>query len=109
MNEYELKAYEEALTWKRKLNKRSSLLARASKKAQTKVNQLIPDKVHQFLTESIKNMVKATLAGSNYTTKKQQAQGLHLLRKTRSFIKSCLHTSGWLLLKAVELEPGAYC
>jgi hypothetical protein len=87
LNDYELKAYEEVLTWKRKLNKRSSLLARASKKAQTKVNQLIPDRVHQFLTESIKNMVKATLAGSNYTTKKQQGTGLSLAEKDQELHK----------------------
>ena len=65
MNEYELKAYEEVMEWKRKLKKRSGMFARASRKAQTKVNQLIPEKVHQILTESIKNMVKATLAGSD--------------------------------------------
>ncbi|CAM3778517.1 EcsC family protein [Mesobacillus thioparans] len=81
MNEYELKAYDEVAAWKRKLNKRSGILARASKKAQTKVNQLIPEKVHQILTESIKNMVKATLAGSNITTKKQQGTGLTLASK----------------------------
>lgn len=87
LNEYELKAYEEVVDWKRKLNKRASLLARASKRAQTKVNELIPDKVHKFLTESIKNMVKATLAGSNYTTRKQQGTGLTLAEKDQRLLK----------------------
>lgn len=81
MNEYELKVYEEVLEWKRKLKRRSGFFARASKKAQTKVNQMIPEKVHHILTESIKNMVKATLAGSNITTKKQQGAGLTLAEK----------------------------
>lgn len=99
LNEYELKAYEEVLAWKRQLNKRSSLLARASKKAQTKVNQLIPDRVHQFLTESIKNMVKATLAGSNYTTKKQQGTGLTLSEKDQQLLKKL---SGYKRTAAVE-------
>jgi hypothetical protein len=81
LNEYELKVYEDVLEWKRKLRKRSGFLARASKKAQTKVNQLIPEKVHHILTESIKNMVKATLAGSNFTTKKQQGLALTLAEK----------------------------
>ncbi|WP_079507938.1 EcsC family protein [Mesobacillus jeotgali] len=81
MNEYEQKVYEEIIAWKRKLNKRSGILARASKKAQTKVNQLIPEKVHQIMTDTIKNMVKATLAGSNFTTKKQQGAGLTLAGK----------------------------
>ncbi|RDU35367.1 EcsC family protein [Neobacillus piezotolerans] len=70
MNEYELKVYGEVVDWKRKLSVRSGLFNRLSKKAQTKVNGLIPEKVHQALTEGIKGMVKATLAGSNITTKK---------------------------------------
>lgn len=70
MNEYELKVYGEVVEWKRKLSVRSGLFNRLSKKAQTKFNGLIPDKVHQAMTEAIKGMVKATLAGSNITTKK---------------------------------------
>lgn len=81
MNEYELMVYEEIVEWKRKMMKRSGILARASKKAQTKVNQLIPEKIHQILTESIKNMVKVTLAGSDFTTKRQQGAGLPLREK----------------------------
>lgn len=81
MNEYELQVYEEVLMWKRKLTRRSGIFTRVSKKAQVKVNQLIPDKVHLLLTESIKNMVKATLAGSNVTTKKQQGARMTLFEK----------------------------
>lgn len=72
MNEYELAAFREVEEWKRKMVKRSSLLNRLSKKAQTKMNNLIPDKVHQIMTESISSMVKATLVGSNLTTRKNQ-------------------------------------
>ncbi|MFE8696287.1 EcsC family protein [Cytobacillus sp. FJAT-53684] len=72
MNEYELAAFREVEEWKRKMVKRSSLLNRLSKKAQTKMNNLIPDKVHQIMTESISSMVKATLIGSNLTTRKNQ-------------------------------------
>ncbi|MBA4535678.1 EcsC family protein [Bacillus aquiflavi] len=72
MNEYETKVYEQLQLWQREMTKRPSLVNRISKKAQNKVNQLIPEKVHLLLTESIKNMVKATLVGSNLTTKKRQ-------------------------------------
>ena len=58
--------------------KKSSLLNRISKNAQTKINGMIPEKVHTIMTESIKNMVKATLAGSSITTKKRQGAGLSL-------------------------------
>lgn len=73
MNAYERIVYREIEEWKRKMVKRSGLLNRLSKKAQVKVNGLIPDKAHQILTDSIKNMVKATLVGSNLTTKKKQS------------------------------------
>jgi hypothetical protein len=72
MNEYEQKTYEEVELWKNRMKKRSSVFNRLSKKAQIKVNNLIPEKVHTILTESIKNMVKATLVGSNLTTNKKK-------------------------------------
>lgn len=72
MNEYEHKVYEELEDWRREILKRSSLFNRLSKKAQRKLNEVIPEKVHQVVTESIKNMVKATLIGSKFTTKKRE-------------------------------------
>jgi hypothetical protein len=81
MNEYELRIYDELIEWKRKLKKRSNMLARASKRVQVKVNEMIPEKVHQVMTDAIKNMVKATLTGSNYTTKRNQGGGLTLQQK----------------------------
>lgn len=78
LNEYELKISGEVQEWKRKMTKRSSVLNRISKKAQTKVNEIIPEKVHQVVTESMKNLVKATLVGSDFTTKKGRSVGLSL-------------------------------
>ncbi|SLK43013.1 EcsC protein family [Mycobacteroides abscessus subsp. abscessus] len=70
MNEYEQRALVEVEEWKRKLQKRSSILNRVSKKAQNKINSYIPEKVHQTITEAIKQMIQATLAGSNILKKK---------------------------------------
>ncbi|MFB5089112.1 EcsC family protein [Psychrobacillus sp. PGGUH221] len=67
--------------WKRKMNKRSSRISRVSKAAQTKINGLIPEKFHQVMTDSIKNMVKATLVGSNITTKKKSTLDIGLFEK----------------------------
>jgi hypothetical protein len=78
LNEYELKVYDEVEEWKRKLSRRSGMMNRISKKAQLKINEWIPEKVHEVMTESIKGMVKATLFGSKVTTKKDQAKGLTL-------------------------------
>ncbi|WNS76775.1 EcsC family protein [Bacillus sp. DTU_2020_1000418_1_SI_GHA_SEK_038] len=85
MNEYELQAYKEIEEWKQKLLKKSGMLNRLSKKAQTKVNSLIPEKAHQILTDSIKKMVKATLVGSNLTTRKKQFTGHSLKEMDKQF------------------------
>ena len=72
MTDYTLKVKEELLSWKWKIIKPSGL---SKSKAQMKVNNLIPDKVHKVLTESVKGMVKATLLGSNITTKNSRQPG----------------------------------
>ncbi|MET1249267.1 EcsC family protein [Sporolactobacillus sp. STCC-11] len=81
MNEYELKAYDEILAWKRKLLKPSSVLNRMSKKIQAKMNGYIPEKVQTAITGAIKGMVQSTLTGSHWITKKNQAAGLSLEEK----------------------------
>lgn len=81
MNEYEVKVMEEVEEWKRKLTRRSGMMNRLSKKAQGKMNDWIPEKVHEVMTESIKTMVKATLLGSQMTTNMRQAQGLTLAER----------------------------
>lgn len=78
MNHYEQKAYEEVQEWKRKLLKRSNLIKRVSKKAQEKINEKIPEKVHTVITDSIKNMVKMTVAGSSFTTKMEMTRNSSL-------------------------------
>ncbi|WP_251554867.1 EcsC family protein [Neobacillus muris] len=81
MNDYELLVYDEVQDWKRKIIKRSGMLSRVSKKAQGKMSELIPEKVHEVMTDSIKAMVKATLLGSQMTTNSHQARGLSLQEK----------------------------
>jgi hypothetical protein len=78
MNEYELKVYEEVVEWEQNITKPSGIMNRLSKKAQEKMNGLIPEKVHQVVTESIKAMVKTTLFGSQITTNKKLGRGLTL-------------------------------
>jgi hypothetical protein len=78
MNEYELKVIDEIADWKRKITRRTGMIKRLSKKAQGKINHLIPTKVHLVLTGSIKAMVKATLFGSQLMTRKSQERRLSL-------------------------------
>ncbi|PAV28261.1 ABC transporter-associated protein EcsC [Virgibacillus profundi] len=79
--EYEMKVYEEIHAWRNKVLKKAGLFNQLSKKAQTKINGMIPEKAHKIITDSIKNMVKATLVGSNITTKKQQYAGMSLYKR----------------------------
>ncbi|MCH6265265.1 EcsC family protein [Neobacillus citreus] len=78
MNDYELKVYDEVQDWKRKLIRRSGMMNRISKKAQGKINEIIPEKVHEVMTDSIKTMVKATLFSSQMTTNRNATEGLTL-------------------------------
>ena len=70
MTAYEQKAAEELKRWKRKLEKQPSMTSRYAKRLQTKMNNMLPEKIHQVVTSSIKKMVHATLVGSEYTTKR---------------------------------------
>ncbi|MGG1632191.1 EcsC family protein [Rossellomorea sp. NRS-1567] len=62
---------EELDSWKRKFSRKSSIFQRVSKQAQTKVNQWIPEKAHNVVTESIKKMVEVTLKGSGWVPLQQ--------------------------------------
>jgi len=67
MKTYEDMARRQLLFWKLKVSKKPSLTNRAAKGVQRRLNSLIPDKVHDLLTATIKNMVKAVLFGSEFT------------------------------------------
>ena len=87
MKEYELMVFDEVSDWKSKITRRSGMVNRLSKKAQRKMNQLIPEKVHEVITESIKAMVKATLFGSKITTNNNQARGFTLQERDEAVRK----------------------
>ncbi|MBO1001691.1 EcsC family protein [Pseudogracilibacillus auburnensis] len=81
MIEYEKKVNEDLLLWRSKVLKPSNLFNQWSKKAQVKINAMIPEKAHQIITESMKSMVKATLVGSNMTTKKRPMTEMKLFEQ----------------------------
>lgn len=81
MNEYELGVYQDVAEWKRKITKKSGMMTRLAKKAQTKISGLIPEKVHRAITEGIKAMVKATLFGSQITTKRHNSPASSLAER----------------------------
>lgn len=67
---HESQAYTELTAWQKKMLRRPSLLNDLSKKIQTKINNWIPEKVHKAITVAIKQMIRAVLVSSKYTTSK---------------------------------------
>jgi len=71
MNDYEEDALTELIVWKTKMKKRPSFSSDVTKVLQGKMNNLFPDKIQNFITDSIRNMVKPVLAGSEYSSKER--------------------------------------
>jgi hypothetical protein len=63
---YEKVIMEEALRFEKSIQKSSSIIQRSSKKLQTRINNKIPERVHQVVTDSIKGMIHTTLTSSKY-------------------------------------------
>src|SRR6187200_1070362 len=68
MNEYEKTAIQSLREWQRKMQGRPGLLNNLSKKIQTKINSWIPEKVHNAITVTIKQMIRGVLFGAKHTT-----------------------------------------
>lgn len=65
---YEEQALQELQHWQRKMQQSPSLFDRFSKRAQDKINTLIPEKVHGAITITVRKMVEAVLFGAQYVS-----------------------------------------
>ena len=83
MNKYEEQVYEEIRLWKRKIVKRPKIVQRLTKQAQIKINEKIPNKVHEVMTSAIKNFVKLTLSSSQLTMRNNQMVDTSLEERDR--------------------------
>lgn len=81
MNTYEDQINLELEFWKRDILQKPSLLGNLATKVQTKINSYIPSKVHKAITVTIKQMVKAVLVGSTYTTSAMPDKKMSLLHR----------------------------
>jgi hypothetical protein len=70
MVSYQEKASAELRAWQRKMLRRPSIVNKLSKKVQTRINNIIPEKVHVGITKVLKQMIKAVLFGAGITTGK---------------------------------------
>lgn len=68
-----MSAYEEVIRleveeWKKRMQRKPSFTNQLSKKLQTKINSVIPEKIHIAITNAIKQMTRAVCFGAEFTT-----------------------------------------
>ncbi len=85
--QYKDKITDELKIWQKQMLKKPTLFNNLSKKIQTKINNWIPEKVHQAITATIKQMIKGVLFGAKYTTAKALADSVSLEEKEMAVIK----------------------
>ncbi len=66
---YEIKARKQIAEWEQKFLKPPGFLERSSNKLSHKINQWIPQKIHNAITIAVKSIVRTTLFGAEYTPK----------------------------------------
>lgn len=76
--------------WKHKMTKKQAGGSVWAKNIQTKLNNLIPEKVHQAVTFAIEKMVKGVLFGAKFTTASPRAHLSFQLRET--YVRSVINT-----------------
>ena len=76
---------EQALTelhaWQQQMQRPPSLLSRFARRVQIRLNALLPERVHQAITATIRQIVRGVLFGSKYTTSKPLAAATFAARE----------------------------
>lgn len=68
MQDYLQKIDKELWHWQQKMQHRPGFFNALSKRLQVKVNSWIPEKIHQAITSTIKQMIRGVLFGARHTT-----------------------------------------
>lgn len=66
--DYDKFVIHENIKWQEEMQKNPKPLGAIAKGVQNKINSMIPDRAHEIITEAIKNMTKAVLKGSEFTS-----------------------------------------
>lgn len=69
---YEARAREELAAWREQVLREPTAFQRAAKTLQGRINNLIPEKIHQAVTKVIEQMTKGILVGSDFVTSAPQ-------------------------------------
>ena len=62
--QYEQTAHNELRHWQKRMSRKPSIVDRLSKNMQVRLNRIIPEKIHEVITTTIKQMVRGVLFGS---------------------------------------------
>jgi uncharacterized protein (DUF697 family) len=77
-SQYEDLIRRDLLRWEREVLAPPGLIERTSKKVQTKIHHIIPEKIHAALTAAVRGIVKSVLLGLEYVPKGDPLVGLPL-------------------------------
>ncbi|MDU0328813.1 EcsC family protein [Paenibacillus sp. 3LSP] len=75
---YEQQVRKEIAVWEHNMFKPAGWLEKTSKSISQRVNQLIPPKMHQIITTTIRTIVRTALFGAEYTPKRPVQRGIKL-------------------------------
>ncbi len=68
MNHYDREAFAEMQAWRRAMQRPPTATGRLTRRVQERINAIIPERVHEFITAAFKKMTQAVLAGSDFVT-----------------------------------------
>jgi len=112
--DYERKAREEIAAWEHRLFQPPGWLEKTSKRIGTRINNLIPAKVHDMITVTIKSIVRTALFGAEYTPRRpvqsnrnlelndQEAKQLFSLYQKIAVAEGAGTGAGGILLNVVD-------
>jgi uncharacterized protein (DUF697 family) len=83
MNAYDRQAFAEMQAWRRAMQRPPTLSGRLTRRVQERINELIPERVHEFITAAFKKMTQAVLAGSDFVTADPVKEGSLQVREDR--------------------------
>src|SRR5689334_16255006 len=70
MDAYTMNALSELKDWQLKMQRKPGFFDKITSRMQTRLNKIIPEKVHVAITAAIKQMIRAVLFGAGLTTAK---------------------------------------
>lgn len=80
---YEQQVQRTLKRWEIKLQQPPGFIERTSKSVQTRINRLLPDKVHTTMTATVKGIIQTTLFGIGYVPAGLPLRGLTLEQRDR--------------------------